>query len=121
MKFSDLSSPAFFENPYPFYEQLRAEGALVPLASNVAITGHYAVVDALLRDRRVGKTYMPSVVARYGESGPDQPVFQALSRMFLMMNPPVHTRLRSLLMAAFNARQIDLLRDVTQNTADTLI
>jgi cytochrome P450 len=77
MKFSDLSSPAFFENPYPFYEQLRAEGALVPLAPNVAITGHYAVVDALLRDRRVGKTYMPSVVARYGESGPDQPVFQS--------------------------------------------
>jgi cytochrome P450 len=121
MKFSDLSSPAFFENPYPFYEQLRAQGALVPLAPNIMITGHHAVIDTLLRDRRVGKTYMPSVVARYGESGPEQPVFQALSRMFLMTNPPVHTRLRSLLMAAFNARQIDLLRDVTQSTADTLI
>jgi cytochrome P450 len=121
MKFSDLSSPAFFENPYPFYEQLRAQGALVPLAPNIMITGHYAVIDTLLRDRRVGKTYMPSVVARYGESGPEQPVFQALSRMFLMMNPPLHTRLRSLLMAAFNARQIDLLREVTQSTADTLI
>lgn len=121
MKFSDLSSPAFFENPYPFYEQLRAQGVLVPLAPNVVVTGHYAVINALLRDRRVGKTYMPSVVARYGESGPEQPVFQALSRMFLMMNPPVHTRLRSLLMAAFNARQIDLLREVTQSTADTLI
>ncbi|SOE94234.1 hypothetical protein SAMN05414139_07048 [Burkholderia sp. D7] len=121
MKFSDLSSPAFFENPYPFYERLRAEGALVPLAPNIVITGHYAVVDALLRDRRMGKTYMPSVIARYGESGPEQPVFQALSRMFLMTNPPVHTRLRSLLMAAFNARQIDLLRDVAQSTADNLI
>ncbi|WP_158938065.1 cytochrome P450 [Burkholderia sp. S171] len=121
MKFSDLSSPAFFENPYPFYEQLRAQGALIPLAPNVVITGHYAMVDALLRDRRMGKTYMPSVVARYGESAPEQPVFQALSRMFLMMNPPAHTRLRSLLMAAFNARQIDLLRDTAQSTADSLI
>ena len=121
MKFSDLSSPAFFENPYPFYERLRAQGALIPLAPNIVITGHYAMVDALLRDRRMGKTYMPSVVARYGESGPEQPVFQALSRMFLMMNPPVHTRLRSLLMAAFNARQIDLLRDTAQSTADSLI
>jgi cytochrome P450 len=121
MKFTDLSSPAFFENPYPFYEQLRAQGALVPLAPNVVITGHYAVIDTLLRDRRVGKTYMPSVVARYGESGPEQPVFQTLSRMFLMMNPPVHTRLRSLLMTAFNARQIDLLRDTAQSTANSLI
>ncbi|CAH2813057.1 MAG: Putative cytochrome P450 hydroxylase [uncultured Caballeronia sp.] len=38
-----------------------------------------------------------------------------------MMNLPVHTRLHSLLMAAFNARQIDLLRDVAQSTADNLI
>ena len=121
MKFSDLSSPAFYENPYSFYEQLRSQGALIPLAPNVVITGHYAVVDALLRDRRMGKTYMQSVVARYGESGPEQPVFQALSRMFLMINPPMHTRLRSLLMAAFNARQIDLLRDTAQSTADSLI
>ncbi|WP_213776709.1 cytochrome P450 [Caballeronia sp. dw_276] len=121
MKFSDLSSPAFFENPYPFYEQLRAEAALVPLAPNVVLTGRYAIIEALLHDRRMGKTYMQSVAARYGESGYEQPVFQALSRMFLMMNPPMHTRLRSLLMKAFNARQIDLLRDIAQSTADNLI
>jgi cytochrome P450 len=121
MKFSDLSSPAFFENPYPFYEQLRGESALVPLAPNVMLTGRYAVIDALLHERRMGKTYMPSVVARYGESGREQPVFQALSRMFLMMNPPAHTRLRSLLMKAFNARQIEMLRDISQCTADSLI
>jgi cytochrome P450 len=121
MKFSDLSSPAFFENPYPFYEQLRAEGALVPLAPNVVLTGRFAIIEALLHDRRMGKTYMQSVAARYGESGRDQPVFQALSRMFLMMNPPMHTRLRSLLMKAFNARQIDLLREIAQSTADNLV
>ena len=46
MKFSDLSSPAFYENPYPFYEQLRSQGALIPLAPNVVITGRYAVVHA---------------------------------------------------------------------------
>ncbi|WP_438390032.1 cytochrome P450 [Caballeronia sp. DA-9] len=121
MKFSDLSSPAFFENPYPFYEQLRAEGALVPLAPNVVLTGRYAIIEAMLHDRRMGKTYMQSVVARYGESGREQPVFQALSRMFLMMNPPMHTRLRGLLMKAFNARQIGLLRDIAQGTANTLV
>jgi cytochrome P450 len=121
MKFSELSSPAFFENPYPFYEQLRAEGALVPLAPNVVLTGRYAIVEALLHDRRMGKTYMQSVAARYGESGRDQPVFQALSRMFLMMNPPAHTRLRGMLMKAFNPRQIDLLRTAAESTTDNLI
>lgn len=67
MKFTDLSSPAYFDNPYPFYEGIRSAGAFVPLAPSIMLTGRHAVIDALLPDRRMGKTYMPSVVARYGE------------------------------------------------------
>ncbi len=121
MKFTDLSSPAYFENPYPFYDGIRSAGAFVPLAPNVVLTGRHAVIAALLPDRRMGKTYMPSVVARYGESARQQPVFQALERTFLMMNPPAHTRLRALLMNAFNARQIETLRAIAEDTTDSLI
>jgi cytochrome P450 len=46
----------------------------------------------------MGKTYLQSVRARYGGAAVQQPVFQAPSRTFLMMNPPSHTRLRALLM-----------------------
>jgi cytochrome P450 len=121
MKFTDLSSPAYFENPYPFYDGIRSAGAFVPLAPNVVLTGRHAVIGALLPDRRMGKTYMPSVVARYGESAREQPVFQALERTFLMMNPPAHTRLRALLMNAFNARQIETLRAIAEDTTDSLL
>ncbi|CAG9211240.1 Putative cytochrome P450 133B1 [Paraburkholderia caribensis] len=121
MKFTDLSSPAYFDNPYPFYEGIRGAGAFVPLAPSIMLTGRHAVIDALLPDRRMGKTYMPSVVARYGESAREQPVFQALERTFLMMNPPAHTRLRALLMKAFNARQIETLRAIAEETTDSLI
>ncbi|OUL97903.1 cytochrome P450 [Paraburkholderia hospita] len=121
MKFTDLSSPAYFDNPYPFYEGIRSAGAFVPLAPSIMLTGRHAVIDALLPDRRMGKTYMPSVVARYGESAREQPVFQALERTFLMMNPPTHTRLRALLMKAFNARQIETLRTIAEETTDSLI
>ena len=121
MKFTDLSSPAYFDNPYPFYEGIRGAGAFVPLAPSIMLTGRHAVIDALLPDRRMGKTYMPSVVARYGESAREQPVFQALERTFLMMNPPTHTRLRALLMKAFNARQIETLRTIAEETTDSLI
>jgi cytochrome P450 len=121
MKFTDLSSPAYFDNPYPFYEGIRHAGAFVPLAPNVMLTGRHAVIDALLPDRRMGKTYMPSVIARYGESAREQPVFQALERTFLMMNPPAHTRLRALLMKAFNARQIETLRTIAEETTESLI
>jgi cytochrome P450 len=121
MKFSDFSSPAFFENPYPLYERMRDEGAFISFAPNSLLTGRYAVADALLHDRRMGKAYMQSVIVRYGEIAHQQPVFQALSRTFLMMNPPTHTRLRALLTKAFNARQIEKLRDISQSTADALI
>ncbi|MBN3757706.1 cytochrome P450 [Paraburkholderia sp. Tr-20389] len=121
MKFTDLSSPAYFDDPYPFYEGIRGAGAFVPLAPSIFLTGRHAVIDALLPDRRMGKTYMPSVVARYGETAREQPVFQALERTFLMMNPPAHTRLRALLMKAFNARQIETLRTIAEQTTDSLI
>jgi cytochrome P450 len=121
MKFNDLSSAEFYRDPYPLYQRLRSEGRLVPIAPNTFISGHYDIIDALLVDRKMGKGYLDGVRVRYGEEGVHQPAFQALSRMFLMMNPPAHTRLRALLMKAFNARQIELLRETSQAVADELI
>ncbi|NIF70759.1 cytochrome P450 [Burkholderia gladioli] len=121
MNFATFSSPAFFADPYPLYAQLRAKGALLELAPNVRVTGDYALIDALLRERRAGKTYLESVRVRYGEERVGMPVFQVLSRMFLMMNPPVHTRLRKLLMKAFNARQIENLREIVEASTHELL
>lgn len=121
MNFTDFSSPAFFDDPYPLYEKVREAGALLPVGPKALVTGRFEIIDALLRDRRMGKTYLQSVSARYGEAATQQPVFQALSRTFLMMNPPLHTRLRVLLMKAFNARQIEKLREIVQATARDLI
>jgi cytochrome P450 len=121
MKLADLKSASFFENPYPTYAALRAEGPIVPLAPNMVVTGHYDVIDALLHDRRVGKAYLDSIRVRYGEDGPNQPVFQSMSRMMFAMNPPVHTHVRGLMMKAFNARQIEAIRDIAQTTANRLI
>lgn len=103
MNLADFSSPAFFDNPYPIYERLRQAGDLVPIGPSLMMTGRYDLIEALLHDRRMGKAYMPSVIARYGPLAVEQPVFRAISRMFLMANPPEHTRLRTLLMHSFNA------------------
>jgi cytochrome P450 len=121
MKLTDFTTPSFLENPYPVYEALRAEGPLVPLGPNAVISGHYDIVDALLHDRRVGRNYMDSVRFRYGEEGAKSLVFQGIGRMFLMLNPPVHTRLRTLMMKVFNARQIDAMRDAASAAAHELI
>lgn len=120
MNFHDFASPEFFENPYPVYEKIRRSGAIVPVGPNAVVTGRASVIEALLRDRVMGKTYLQSVIARYGESAPSQPVFKALSRTFLLLNPPQHTSLRANLMQAFNARQVDKLREIVESTANEL-
>ncbi|MGN8554916.1 UNVERIFIED_CONTAM: cytochrome P450, partial [Microbacterium sp. SLM126] len=121
MKFESFATPAFFENPYPLYEQIRAAGPLLPLGPNVWVTGRFHVIDALLRDRRMGKTYLQSVQARYGEAATQAPVFQAISRTFLMINPPAHSRLRALLMQAFNRRQVEGLARIVDTTTRSLL
>ncbi|MFT4066928.1 cytochrome P450 [Paraburkholderia sp.] len=121
MHFATFSSPAFFADPYPVYEKVREAGPLLPVAPSLLVTGRFEIIDALLRDRRMGKTYLQSVRTRYGDAATQHPVFQALSRTFLMMNPPSHTRLRTLLMKAFNARQIEKLREIVEATSRDLL
>ncbi|MEX3981085.1 cytochrome P450 [Paraburkholderia sp. EG287A] len=121
MQFSDFSSPAFYANPYPLYEKIRAAGPILPVGPKAFVTGRFEIIDALLRDPRMGKTYLQSVAARYGEAATAQPVFQSLSRTLLMMNPPVHTRLRALLMQTFNARGIEKLTAVVEATTHELL
>src|SRR5215475_10708447 len=121
MKLADFSTPEFRDNPYPLYEELRAKGRLVRLGNKAVISGHYEIVDTLLHDRRFGKRYLDSIVVRYGAGAPQMKLFQAFSRMFLLMNPPVHTRLRTLTMKAFNARQVEVMRDVARRVAHQLV
>ncbi|MBT1539693.1 cytochrome P450 [Ralstonia solanacearum] len=121
MKLADLSTPSFLENPYPLYETLREQGPFVRIGPNALMTGRYSIVDALLHSRQMGKNYMDSIRFRYGEDGPNMPLFQGFSRMFLLINPPAHTRLRSMMMQAFNARQIESMRELATVTAHQLI
>lgn len=121
MELGDFSSPEVFENPYPLYEELRAGGPFVQLAPTMLATGRYEVVNAVLANRKIGKNVMATVRGIYGEAAKIPPVFRAQEGNLLVLNPPHHTRLRSLLMKAFNARQIEGLREIIQSTVDDLI
>ncbi|HHW4678583.1 MAG TPA: cytochrome P450 [Xylella sp.] len=121
MKLSDLSTPSFLENPYPLYETLRNQGAFVHIGPDVLMTGRYSIVDALLHNRKIGKSYMESIRLRYGDDAPHIPLFQGFNRMFLMMNPPAHTYLRGLVMQAFSGRESESMRALATDTAHQLI
>lgn len=121
MKISDLTSPAFYANPYPLYKQLRAAGPIIKLAPKIWVTGRYSITDAILRDRRMGRSYMDTIRSRYGDVRAQDPIFKSFERMLLLLEPPNHTRLRGLLAKAFNAKQEACFRQLTQAIADRLI
>ena len=104
-----LSQPptddAFVQDPYPFYGRARAAGALAwwdDYAMPVATT--HAAVTALLKDRRFGREAPPAPVPPHLEP------FHAVERHSLLeLEPPRHTRLRSLVARAFTSRAADRL------------
>ncbi|MEN4694487.1 cytochrome P450 [Pantoea agglomerans] len=121
MQLHELMDPDYSDNPFPLYRKLHQQGPLIPTGDKIIISGSHAVVDALLNDRRVGKNYMESVRVRFGDDAAGLPLFQGISRMFLVLNPPDHNRLRGLVMKAFSAREIKSLREMALTIANELV
>ena len=121
MQLHELMDPDYSDNPFPLYRKLHQQGPLIPAGDKIIISGSHAVVDALLNDRRVGKNYMESVRVRFGNDAAGLPLFQGISRMFLVLNPPDHNRLRGLVMKAFSGREIKSLREMALTIANELV
>lgn len=121
MQLSAFASPAFYADPYPMYEQLRARGELLPIAPGLSLSTSHALINELLCDRRMGRAYMQGIRLRYGEERSNALVFHTFERMMMLSNPPEHTRVRTLLMRAFNARQIAELSEWIRGISDELI
>jgi len=122
----DHWSPAFVANPYPAYEELRAGPPAVWFEpTGQFLISRYDDVNALLRDRRLGRTYLH--VATHAEMGrpedPDHlaPFWHLIRNGMLDREPPDHTRLRRLVSSVFTPRRVEGLRPTVQRLADDLV
>ena len=98
----DPCTPDFVQNPYPFYERLRAAGPVVDWPAYGPVTAHHGLVNAILRDRRFGREN-PKAAALPERLEP----WAKLERnSMLEREPPLHTRLRGLVVRAFTSRRI---------------
>ncbi len=99
------TDPAFVQNPYPFYERIRHLGDLAFWDDyGMICAGGYATVNAILRDRRLGRE-MP-VDLRTPIPARLAPFYAIEAHSMLELDPPRHTRLRSLVLRAFTSRRI---------------
>jgi len=107
--------PSFVADPYPIYRRLRSQAPLhYDEATDHWLVSRYEDVNALLRDRRLGRTYRHVATdPEMGRSTPpaDQsPFWHLIEHGILDMEPPNHTRVRRLVSKAFTPRMVDAMR-----------
>jgi cytochrome P450 len=111
----DPWDPGFVADPYPALGRLRetAPVAFDERTSQWLISRH-ADVNALLRDRRLGRSYLHVASHEaWGRTPPpaeQAPFWDLLNVQMIDMEPPDHTRLRRLVTKAFTPRTVEALR-----------
>ena len=113
----DFDSPLFRANPYPAYQFLRDAAPIWRLPTGEWLVSTHAACTAVLRDPRMGHN-------NTGEITPEvaaEPAVASLMRTMLMVDPPFHTRLRSLVTKAFTARRVEELRPRIEAIVDDLL
>ncbi len=109
--------------PYPDYAWLRAHAPVHRIGfADAWIVSRYATANAVLRDLRFGKgpANFNDLVAPPGSPKRETPDIMRDGAL-VFMNPPEHTRLRSLVGKAFTPRRVDALRPITEARAAALL
>lgn len=119
----DPRNPGFVQNPYSAYERL-LEAAPVFYWREYGFwcCAAYGDVNRLLRDKRFGRQshWGPPLVNVPGREHLE--AFDAVERHSLLeLEPPIHTRLRTLVNRAFVSRQVEKLRPQIERMANELI
>ncbi len=120
----DLNSAEFLANPYPTYDQLRANDPIYWSAENgYWILTRYADIASLIQNPKLSSNRIGAHAGRM----PDQakahfsPFFKAVSSWMLMIDPPDHTRLRGIVNKAFTPHVVENMRALIQQLTDDML
>ncbi|WP_371497588.1 cytochrome P450 [Kitasatospora sp. NBC_00374] len=122
----DPWSAAFVAHPYDAYAQLREHAPVSHYGpTDQWLVSRHADVSALLRDRRLGRTYTHRYThEEFGRPAPDpahEPFHTLNDHGLLDLEAPDHTRIRRLVSKAFTPRMVESLRPTVARLADELV
>jgi hypothetical protein len=106
-----LREPTNLADPYPFYAELREVRATRTPLGAIALA-RYGDVTAVFADSRFAKPSMPRTAWKAA---------LAVMRMFLLLDPPDHTRLRRVVAPAFTPSAIGELGPLVNRVAESLV
>src|SRR3954465_4428454 len=116
-----LLDPEVLANPYPLFRRLRSEDPVHwdPYLHAWVVTRYQDVITVLYH-YSAERTPTPQQLSDMGLASLN-PIAQVMVKQMLFLDPPAHTRLRSLASSAFTPRRVELLRSHIQEIADRLI
>jgi pimeloyl-[acyl-carrier protein] synthase len=116
-----LLDPEVLANPYPLYHKLRSQDPVHwdPFLHAWVVT-RYADVVHVLHQYSANRTPTPEQLSALNLSALN-PIAEVMVRQMLFLDPPDHTRLRTLASAAFTPRRVEQLRSHIQDVMDKLL
>jgi cytochrome P450 len=119
-----VADPSVRADPYPVYEQIRAAGELSMTRIGL-VTASHSVAAAILRSDDFRTTSVSSSVLprlQWIERATRNHALHPLEAPSLLaVNPPTHTRYRTLVSSVFTARAVAAMRANVQDVADRLL
>ena len=118
----DLLDAAFQSDPHGFLAEQRESGDGVHYQpqSDAWLVHRYGDVHAILRDPAAFSSKWPGRMGRSGERIPPEAAAQ-MHRSLVFSDPPLHTRLRTLVNKAFNPRAVRRLEAQITAAVDRLL
>jgi len=95
--------PGFIADPYPWFAALRRLSPVHPLGDNAVLLTRYADVLAVYRSADVSSDKQLEFAPRLGAGSP---IYEHHTTSLVFSDPPLHTRVRRILMGALNQRAI---------------
>ena len=122
-KWGNILGPDRFVDPYPIYERMRASGpvSFSPFFQQWAVVGYDEARQVLASDSFGVAAQMELVLSVRPYVNLSDNTKALLTNALLFTDPPLHTRLRSLVNRAFTPRQMERLEPQVDQLARQLL
>ena len=118
LAFQLTSAPVdFFDDPYPWYAALREYDPVHSLAGGAVLLTRYEDALAVYRDPRASSDKKIEFRPKFGDS----PLYEHHTSSLVFNDPPLHTRVRRLIMGALNQKAIARMESDVVRLVDALL
>ncbi len=116
--FELASLPAdFYDDPYPYYSALTEHDPVRVLADSSLFLTRYDDVIAMYRNKQASSDKKVEFKPKYGDS----PLFEHHTTSLVFNDPPLHTRVRRLIVGALSQRAIARMESGVVTLVDSLL